>query len=67
MEITDGKYIRMQKNDPDEAKLLDYLKHTGNGEQAVSFDEVGDDAMIQLRDTNYTPNLDEVLFQKYQL
>ena len=63
MDITHGKYIRIQKSDPDEGKLLDYLKNSGNSQQMVVVDDVGDDAMISLTDSNYTPTMEEVLYQ----
>jgi hypothetical protein len=68
MDITNGKYIRLQKNDLNEQKLLEYLKQTANkSSQSVIFDEVGDDAVITLRDSNYTPSIEEALNQEYKL
>lgn len=64
MNISNGKYIRLQKNDPNEQKLLEYLQEK-SGDLAVSFDDVGDDAVITLKDADYVPSLDEVLHVEY--
>jgi hypothetical protein len=68
MEVTRNNYFRMSKNDPNEARLLEYLKGLpNNSEHVVTMDDLGDDAMIQIRNEEYTPTLDDVLFNEYTI
>lgn len=64
MTSTNAKYIKVSKNDPNESKLLDYLKDISNSPSTrkVTFDEFGDDAMIQIKDQDYIPSISDVLY-----